>query len=150
MSTIGRHFSHTSNYGSFYGEFSFGSIAFKFLPTYPHPGFTLFEGTVGISSPTTRKIGLSSLMSSHGFVPKILILSLLCSFWQLYTKYPPQDDFYVALPKVWSIFLGGASTSICHFFHLSVRLSVRSSVAHQSQVSGTVHHLIIIFGTHIV
>ena len=88
--------------------------------------------------------------SSHGFVPKILILSLLCSFWQLYTKYPPQDDFYVALPKVWSIFLGGASTSICHFFHLSVRLSVRSSVAHQSQVSGTVHHLIIIFGTHIV
>ena len=36
------------------------------------------------------------------------------------------------------VFLGGAPTSICHFFHLSV--------AHH--ISWTVYHLIIIFGTH--
>ena len=41
-------------------------------------------------------------------------------------------------------FLGGAPTSICHFFHLSVCPSL--SVAHH--ISGTIHHLIIIFGTH--
>ena len=41
------------------------------------------------------------------------------------------------------LFLGGAPTSICHFFHPSVH----PSVAHH--ISGTVHHLIIIFGTHV-
>ena len=39
-------------------------------------------------------------------------------------------------------FLGAAPTSICHFF----LPSIRPSVAHH--ISGTVHHLIIIFGTH--
>ena len=38
-------------------------------------------------------------------------------------------------------FLGGAPTSVCHFFHPSVRPSVAR------HISGTVHHLIIIFGT---
>ena len=40
------------------------------------------------------------------------------------------------------IFLGGAPTSICHFFHPSVRLSVTH------HISGTIHHLMIIFGTY--
>ena len=40
------------------------------------------------------------------------------------------------------LFLGESTTSICHFF----RRSVRQSVAHH--ISGTVHHLIITFGTH--
>ena len=43
-------------------------------------------------------------------------------------------------------FLGGAPTSICQFFHPSVHLSVHLSVAHH--ISGTIHHLIVIFGTH--
>ena len=42
-----------------------------------------------------------------------------------------------------SFFLGGASTSICHFFCSSIC----PSVVHH--ISGTVHHLIIIFGTHV-
>ena len=40
-------------------------------------------------------------------------------------------------------FLGGAPTSMCHFFGLSVC----PHIVHH--FSGTVHHLIIIFGTHI-
>ena len=43
-------------------------------------------------------------------------------------------------------FLGAAPTSICHFPRPSVRPSVHPSVAHH--ISGTIHHLIIIFGTH--
>ena len=42
-----------------------------------------------------------------------------------------------------AVFLGGAPTSLCHFFRLSVRPSVLYNF------SGTVHHLIIIFGTHV-
>ena len=42
-----------------------------------------------------------------------------------------------------AVFLGGAPTSMCHFFRLSVRPSVLYNF------SGTVHHLIIIFGTHV-
>ena len=41
------------------------------------------------------------------------------------------------------LFLGGAPTSLCHFFYPSARLSV------MQHISGTVHHLIIIFGTHV-
>ena len=41
-----------------------------------------------------------------------------------------------------SRFLSGAATSICHFFCPSVRPSVAL------YIPGTVHHLIIIFGTH--
>ena len=40
------------------------------------------------------------------------------------------------------LFLGGAPTSICNFFHPSVRESV------VQYISGTVHHLIKIFDTH--
>ena len=44
------------------------------------------------------------------------------------------------------LFLDGAPTSICHFFlYMSLFPSVRRSVAHH--ISGTVHHLIKIFGT---
>ena len=47
------------------------------------------------------------------------------------------------------LFLGGAPTSICHFFCLSISpficLSVHPSVA--QHISGTIHHVIIIFGT---
>ena len=45
--------------------------------------------------------------------------------------------------------LGGAPTSIYHFFRPSVRLSIRPSVhlSAMHHISGTVHHLIIIFGT---
>ena len=49
------------------------------------------------------------------------------------------------------LFLDEAPTSICHFFHPSVRQTVRPSV-HPSvayYISGTVHHLIIIFSTHV-
>ena len=50
------------------------------------------------------------------------------------------------MPSHWSLpdiagFLGGAPTSMCHFF----RPSICPSVA--QHISGTVHHLIIIFGT---
>ena len=45
--------------------------------------------------------------------------------------------------KILFTFLGGAPISICHFFHPSIRLSV----AHQ--ISGTIYHLIVIFGTYI-
>ena len=41
----------------------------------------------------------------------------------------------------WKVFLGQAPTSICYFFCLPIR----PSVAHH--ISGTIHHLIIIFGT---
>ena len=41
------------------------------------------------------------------------------------------------------LFLGEAPTSICHFFHLSVR----PFVAHH--IPGTVHHVVIIFGTRV-
>ena len=54
-------------------------------------------------------------------------------------------DNYIAAFS-WMIFLGGAPTSICHFFCLSVHPSVHPSVAHH--ISGTVDHLTIIFGTH--
>ena len=54
---------------------------------------------------------------------------------------------YGFLRKILFTFLGGAPTSICHFFRLSVRPSVCLSVAHQ--ISGTIYHLIVIFGTHI-
>ena len=43
---------------------------------------------------------------------------------------------------IFTLFLGGAPISLCHFF----RPSVCPSVAHQ--ISGSVHHLIINFGTH--
>ena len=43
-------------------------------------------------------------------------------------------------------FLSGAPTSMCHF-HPSVRLSARPFVTHH--ISGIVHHVIIIFGTHV-
>ena len=42
-------------------------------------------------------------------------------------------------------FLGGAPTSTCHFFCLSVHRFVCPSV--MQHISGTLHHLIIIFGT---
>ena len=45
-----------------------------------------------------------------------------------------------------ALFLGGAPTSICHFFGPSVHPFVHLSVVHH--ISGTVYHLIIIFGTH--
>ena len=48
-------------------------------------------------------------------------------------------------PVIWSfkmLFLGGAPTSMCHFFRPSICLSV----AHH--ISETVYHLIISFGTH--
>ena len=45
------------------------------------------------------------------------------------------------------LFLGGAPTSICHFFCLSICPSVCPSITHH--ISGTVHHLIMIFGTHV-
>ena len=43
------------------------------------------------------------------------------------------------------MFLGGAPTSVCHFFRFS--MSVCPSVAHH--ISRTIHYLIIIFGTHV-
>ena len=43
-------------------------------------------------------------------------------------------------------FLGGAPTSICHFFHLSVCLSVSPSTMHY--ISRTAHCVIIVFGVH--
>ena len=53
--------------------------------------------------------------------------------------------------------LGGAPTSICHFFgwdtplymllFLSVGLSICLSLVHH--ISGTIHHVITIFGTHL-
>ena len=51
--------------------------------------------------------------------------------------------------KMQGLFLGGAPTYICHFFHPSICPSIcpagcRSVVHH---ISGTVHHLIVIFGT---
>ena len=46
--------------------------------------------------------------------------------WQISTKY--------------CCFLGEAPTSMCHFFYLSVSLSVTH------HISGTINHLIIIFG----
>ena len=45
------------------------------------------------------------------------------------------------------IFLVGPPTSICHFFRLSNHLSVNLSAAHH--ISKAIHHLIIIFGTHV-
>ena len=45
------------------------------------------------------------------------------------------------------LFLGGAPTSICHFFCPSVNPSIRWSVGHY--ISGTVHHVIIFFVTHV-
>ena len=49
---------------------------------------------------------------------------------------------------IWALFLGGAPTSICHFFPQSVHLSACPSVVRH--ISGTIHHLIIIFGTHML
>ena len=54
------------------------------------------------------------------------------------------------MPSHWSLldiagFLGGAPTSMCHFFRPSICPSVCPSVV--QHISGTVHHLIIIFGT---
>ena len=50
-----------------------------------------------------------------------------------------------------TIFLVGAPTSICHFFHpsiyLFVNLSVCPSVAHH--ISGTVNHVINVFVKHV-
>ena len=52
--------------------------------------------------------------------------------------YFPKKNFFLL---AFLVFLGGAPTSICHFFCLSVHLSVTH------HISGTVHHLVIIFGT---
>ena len=44
-------------------------------------------------------------------------------------------------------FLGGAPTSICHFFCWPIHLSVCPPI--DDHISGTVHHVIIIFGTRV-
>ena len=42
------------------------------------------------------------------------------------------------------LLLGGARTSMCHFSHMPIHLSVCPSIAYH--IAGTIHHLIIIFG----
>ena len=66
-------------------------------------------------------------------------------YWDLLffaTKLMKKFLMLVMLKKT-ELFLGGAPTSICYFFHLSVCL--RPSVMHG--ISGTLQHMIMIFGT---
>ena len=49
--------------------------------------------------------------------------------------------------KINQILLGGAPACICHLFRPPVRPSVCPFVAHH--ISGTVHHLLIVFGTRV-
>ena len=69
---------------------------------------------------------------------RILNGTLLWNFVQ-----PSRRQFrnYLSGASILYQFLGGARTSICHFFHPSVCLSVHLSVAHH--ISETIYHLIV-------
>ena len=70
----------------------------------------------------------------------IYLMDIFCEI--LYSLPVGNLEIYLSDASFLYHFLGGAPT----FFHLSVHLSIHSSVAHD--ISGTIHHLIIIFDTH--
>ena len=80
------------------------------------------------------------------FVYNIFDQHLFCCYEKLFQsvrKKVIKIKKWLALNLPLTSLLGRAPTSICHFFCLSICLSIH--VVHH--ISGTVHHLIIIFGT---
>ena len=67
-----------------------------------------------------------------------------CSISFIYFSACVNHTFIMYSTEV-SRFLGGAPTSICHFFCSSVSPFILPSMVHH--ISGTVHHLNLIFGT---